>query len=212
MTPQEAELVIHAYQERIVHHAKEPCLAYVLVFHNHKEAAGATIWHPHSQIIALPIIPPDVRRSLDGAQHFWRTRHTCVHCEIIRWESAQKERVIHRNKEFIVIAPFASHVNFEMRIFPIAHASRFEEIKPQSRLFFADALTVALKRLKKVLKDPAFNFFIHTAPHERGKFDFYHWHLEILPKTQHLAGVELGTGIEFIAMPPEEAARYLRNA
>ena len=212
MTADEAELIVRAYQERIVHYSKEACLAYALVFHNHGDMAGASVWHPHSQIIALPIIPPDVRRSLDGARRFWQGSRQCVHCNIIKWEKSEKERLVYSNSEFIVIAPFASHVNFEVRIFPIKHSSRFEEITRESRLLFADALTTVLRRLKKVLKNPAYNFFIHTAPIERGEFDYYHWHLEILPKTSHLAGVELGTGVEVITMPPEEAAKFLANA
>jgi UDPglucose--hexose-1-phosphate uridylyltransferase len=68
-----------------------------------------------------------------------------------------------------------------------------------------------LRKLKKVLKDPAFNFFIHTAPVAKGKFNYYHWHLEILPKTAHLGGVELGTGVEVVTMRPEDAASYLRG-
>lgn len=210
MNAVEAELAIRAYQERMLFHMREQCLRYVFVFHNHGEAAGASVWHPHSQIIALPIIPPDVRRSLDGAQRYWQKKHQCVHCEIIDWEITKKERVIHRNKGFVVIAPFASHVSFEMRIFPLQHAARFETISPADRLLLADALTSALGRLKKVLHDPAYNFFIHTAPVEKGKFSYYHWHLEILPKTAHLAGAELGTGIETVTMPPEEAARFFR--
>ncbi len=211
MSPPEAEFVIRAYQDRFLAHKKEKCLEYIFIFHNHGSAAGASVWHPHSQIIALPIVPPDVARSLRGAGDYWGKHHTCVHCKIISWELSKKERIIYRNKKFVAIAPFASHVSFEMRIFPLRHTARFEEVRADDRLLFADALVSTLRKLKRVLRNPPYNFFIHTAPLGQGNFDYYHWHLEILPKTSHLAGVELGTGVEVVSMPPEAAAAYLRK-
>ncbi len=212
MTAIEAERIISAYQERILYHTKEKCLKYVFVFHNNGESAGASIYHPHSQIVALPIIPPDVYRSLHGAHRYQQEHDACVHCRLIAWELEKNERVIYKNESFIVVAPFASHVAFEVRIFPLNHDARFERITKEGRLLFAEALTNTLRALKKVLKDPAFNYFIHTAPVGDGEYDYYHWHLELLPKTSHLAGVELGTGVEVVTMPPEDAATYLREA
>jgi UDPglucose--hexose-1-phosphate uridylyltransferase len=212
MTAREADHVISAYQERILFHEREKCLRYVFIFHNHGDAAGASIFHPHSQIMALPIIPPDIYRSLRGAERYRQKHGACVHCKVIGWELKKRERVIYKNKAFVVIAPFASHVNFEVRIFPRAHSASFQKLSRGERLLLADVLTVTLRRLKKVLQNPAYNFYIHTAPVGDGKFSYYHWHLEILPKTSHLAGVELGTGIEVITMPPEDAAAYLRKA
>lgn len=211
MSSQEAELLLQAYQDRILAHTAEPCLKYVLVFHNFGMAAGASIYHPHSQIVALPIIPPDVWRSLHGAHRYYMEHDACVHCRIIAWELERGERIIYKNRAFVVIAPYASHVSFEMRIFPLFHSARFEYIADADRLLFADALTSALRALKKTLHDPAYNFFIHTAPVGDGEYNYYHWHLEILPKTSHWAGVELGTGIEVISMPPEEAAELLKK-
>ena len=211
MSPKEVELIIRAYQDRFLAHVKDTCTRYVLIFHNHGAAAGASIWHPHSQIIALPIIPPDLYRSVSGSKRYHIEYGQCVHCQMVRIELQKKDRFIYRNKGFAVIAPFASRVSFEMRIFPIRHKAYFQNITPQERLLLADALVVALGSMRKVLKDPAFNFFIHTAPVVRGKFDFYHWHLEILPKTAHLAGVELGSGIEVVSVAPERAASLLRK-
>lgn len=212
MRAEEAELVIRAYQDRILHHTKEDCLKYVLVFHNHGSAAGASIWHPHSQILALPIIPHDVYRSLYGSKKHFEKNKKCIHCEIISYEQNEHERLIYRNKEFIVMTPFAPHTSFEIRIFPLRHNSRFETISREERLYFADALVGALRRLKKVLKNPAYNFFIHTAPVDGENHEYYHWHLEIFPKTSHLAGLEHGTGIRAVEMLPETAAEYLRKA
>lgn len=211
MTPKEAETIIAAYQDRFQYHAEGACLEYIFIFHNHGRAAGASVWHPHSQLIALPIIPPDVRRSIRGSELYFHENNKCAHCEIITWERTQKERIIYQNKAFIVIAPFASRIAFEVRIFPLAHAPRFERMTPEERAYCADALVTTLKKIKKALRKPAFNFFIHTAPIKGNNFEFYHWHLEILPKTSIFAGVELGTGIEVLGVPPEEAATLLRR-
>ena len=207
----EAELVIRAYQKRIQDLFKERCLQYILIFQNHREEAGASVFHPHSQLMALPIIPPDVGRSLDGSQKFYHKYGKCAHCLIVSQELTQKVRVVYKNKSFIVLAPYASHTSFELRIFPLKHQARFEKISVRDRAFCADALTTALRKLYKGLKNPPYNFFIHTAPRNIKRFKHYHWHIEILPKMSKLAGVELGTGIEIIAISPEEAAEYLRK-
>ena len=208
---QEIEYVVRAYRDRILAHKAEKCLEYIFIFHNHGRAAGASVWHSHSQIIALPIIPPDVRRSLAGAKLYWLDTKKCVHCEVGKREKIKKERIIYQNKKFIVLAPFASHTAFEVRIFPLEHQSSFEDIDQESCKYFADALGTILKKIKRALKNPAYNFFIHTAPIVDGDYSYYHWHLEILPKTSTFAGVELGTGIEVLAISPEEAASYLRK-
>jgi len=212
MSTEEVTTVLRAYQDRFRAHRDEECLRYILIFHNHGTDAGASVYHPHSQVMALPIVPPDVRRSLEGSKKNWEESKKCIHCEYIAEEQKTKERFIYENKDFVVLAPFASHVNFEVRIFPLVHSSDFATLSEASLSFFADALSTALKKLKNILEDPPYNFFIHTSPLRDGNHEYYHWHLEILPKTGRLAGVELGTGIEVITMEPELAAEYLRNA
>ncbi|MFC1594905.1 DUF4931 domain-containing protein [Patescibacteria group bacterium] len=211
MSKEEAELVIRAYQERIHDLSVVQCLKYILVFHNHGKAAGASIYHPHSQLIALPIIPLDVRRSLHGSYKFYQKNKKCSHCTVIKHELKEKKRLIYKNKSFAVIAPYTPRVSFELRIFPLRHQSRFETITTKERMFLADALVTSLGKLYKGLNNPAYNFFVHTAPIEYKKYKHYHWHLEILPKTSIFAGVELGTGVEVVAVSPEETAEYLKK-
>ena len=212
MKPEQAELMVRAYQDRILAHKDEDCLNYVLVFHNHGAASGASIWHPHSQILALPFVPHDVLRSIEGSRAWFEKKATCVHCEIIEAEEVSGERLVYRNNEFVVMTPYAPHASFELRIFPRAHNSHFEEITEEQRLYLADALTAALRRLKKVIGDASYNFFIHTAPVDRQDYRYYHWHVEIFPKTSTLGGVEHGAGIRVVEVSPEAAAEYLRAA
>ncbi|OGZ42013.1 MAG: galactose-1-phosphate uridylyltransferase [Candidatus Ryanbacteria bacterium RIFCSPHIGHO2_02_FULL_45_43] len=211
MSVEEVELIIRAYQERIHDLSAEKCLEYVLVFHNHGREAGASIYHPHSQLIALPIVPADVHVSIQGSRRYYHRKRRCVHCDIIRWERRKKERVLYKNKSFILLAPHVSKAAFEMRIYPLKHQSRFESIATKDRPLLADVLIAALRSIYRGLNDIAYNYFIHTTPFGRGHFDHYHWHLEILPKTATFGGVELGTGLEIVTVSPEDAAQYLRR-
>lgn len=210
MSVAEGVAVVRAWLARMRWLNKQPCVDYTILFHNHGRPAGASISHPHSQIITLPVVPPDVADSLRGARQFFEEHGVCVHCHIIAEELHEQKRIIYQNDHFIVFAPFASRVNFEMRVMPRAHEPRFQNLATAHEEPLADALTAALRALYKKTDDPPYNFFIHTTP-PRDKSDAYHWHLEILPKTTTWAGLELGTGLEAIVVSPEDAARLLRK-
>ena len=211
MTVNEVETIFFAFQERYRTLQREPCIEYILIFHNQGPAAGATIYHPHSQLIALPIIPPDVSRSLEGSRVYYASHGKCVHCAMLDWEREKKERLVYENDRFLVISPYAPRVSYEIRLYPKKHQSRFEEADAQDRSALADAFKTALRKIKKAMGDPDYNFFIHTAPAKAEGPDYYHWHIEILPHTSTWAGLELGTGIEVVAVSPEVAARDLKN-
>lgn len=220
MTDPEAELVVRMYQERFRMLQDDPCVKYISLFHNHGRLAGASMAHPHSQIIAIPVVPPDVSSSLEGSERYFAQKKECVHCVMLRYDLKEKSRVIYETDRFVTIAPFASRTAFEMRIFPKMHQSRFEDIARDEQSDFAHVLQVSLAKLYHGLKNPDYNFFLHTAPVEmknshRAKLDqsyeHYHWHFEILPKTAIWAGFEIGTGIEISTIKPESAAAFLRG-
>jgi len=212
MSLDEISLVFRAFQERYRSLEKETCIEYILIFHNRGSLAGASIGHPHSQLVALPIIPPDVSRSINGGLAFFEKNKKCVHCVMLDWEIKEKTRIVYENEHFITLVPYASRVPYEMRIFPRKHSSDFEEMPEKEARFLAESLKDALIRLDKVFKNPAYNFFIHTASARVKNVPYYHWHIEILPRTYEWAGLELGTGVEVISAPPEEAADNLRKA
>lgn len=212
MSDKEAELVIRSYQDRYLALKVDECAEYIAIFHNHGRQSGATLTHPHSQIIAIPVIPPDVGRSLRGSATYFHKNKSCVHCAILRYEVRSRDRIIYENDSFVVLAPFASKTAFETRIFPKKHAPYFESMSHAERLGLANALRTALAKLFKGLKNPDYNFFLHTAPTGDAKeFHHYHWHFEILPKTAIWAGFEIGTGIEISSIAPESAAEFLRK-
>ena len=211
MSVKEIRLVIEAYQSRYQALSAEPCVDYILIIHNHGSTAGATVPHPHSQIFAIPIIPPDVKRSIEGSLRHFRDRKKCAHCELLRVELKEKERIIYQNQSFIVLAPYASRVAYETRIFPKRHESRFEVIDQKQRDDLADAMKFIFPRIFKKLKNPDYNFFIHTSPPKEKNTKHYHWHMEILPRFSTWGGLELGAGIDVVKVAPEEAAKILRK-
>jgi len=204
------EEVIKSYQERYLALMEHKCVNYISIFHNHGVEAGASVSHPHSQLIAIPVLPSDIKGSLKGAKDHHDDHKRCVHCKMIKWEREEK-RVIFQNEHFIVYAPFVPRTAFELRVYPRRHKSNFEKITTDQRKYLAEALKAALYKLYKGLNDPAYNFFLHTAPCDGKDYSYYHWHIEIWPKTAIWAGFELGTGIEISTIEPEEVAKYLRG-
>lgn len=209
---EEIKKVISAYKERYQELADEKYIEYISIFHNHGKEAGSTVPHPHSQIMALPIIPPDVSHSISGSRRYFHEHKKCIHCEMLRQEIKEKKRIIYENKDMLVVSPFASRGDFEIRIFPKKHSAYFEKINDKELTSFADAAKAALSKIFKKLKDPAFNFFIHTAPTIKNQdYNHYHWHMEILPKFNITGSIELGTGLNIITVSPEEATKILKK-
>ena len=203
--------VIDAYQERYLELMNENLVNYVSIFHNHGLEAGASIAHPHSQIIAMPVMDPDIRQSLDGSRLFFEMQGKCVHCAKLEWDREDGRRIVFENEKFIAVCPFASRVAFEIRIYPKAHNAYFERIKDNDKDQLAEAFKVALNKISKGLNNPPYNFFLHTGPCDGKNYDHYHWHFDIMPKTSTWAGFELGAGIEISTIEPEKAAEYLRG-
>jgi len=206
------ENILLAYRERIIDLRRDQRLRYVLVFKNHGVAAGASLEHPHSQIIALPIIPRRVSEEIEGAKTYFNYKDRCVFCDIIRQELQQKRRIITENKSFLSIAPFASRFPFETWILPKIHHPSFEHIAFSQYEQAAQILSDTLQRMNRVLADPPYNYIIHTSSFPEVDAEHYHWHFEIMPKLTKVAGFEWGTGFYINPTPPEEAAEYMREA
>ncbi len=214
----QAVQAIRVYKKRFEELAQSSeCVEYVMIFHNFGREAGASIYHPHSQIISTPILPPDVSRSIFGSYKYFEDRRKRVYDAIIDWELEQKKRIVFENDMFIAFCPFVSKLPYEVRIFSRDSHAHFEKMPDEFDKYLAEALIAVLAKVKKALGNPPYNFFIHTAPAKESKFEanfheFYHWHIEILPKLSISAGFELGTGIDINVVDPDWAAQELRNA
>ena len=201
-----------AFRERVVDLKRDRRLRYVLLFKNHGEAAGASIEHTHSQLIALPIVPKKVQEEMDGARRYFEFKERCVYCDIVRQDIASGVRVVVETDDFLSIAPFAPRFPFETWIVPRHHQSHYEAIDERQVSNLAWILRATLRKIDKVLERPAYNMIIHTAPVQDGAMEHYHWHIEIMPKLTRVAGFEWGTGFYVNPTPPEESAKFLRDA
>jgi UDPglucose--hexose-1-phosphate uridylyltransferase len=205
--------VLTAYRERMVDLHRDRRLRYVLIFKNHGAAAGATLSHTHTQLIATPIVPKSIQEELDGSRRYFELKERCVFCDIIHQEMAENgRRIVLTSDRFLAIAPFAPRFPFETWILPRRHMDSYQAVSDPDELEeFATVLKDTLQRLNRALDRPPFNFVIHTAPVSEGELEHYHWHLEIMPKLSRVAGFEIGSGFYINPTPPEDAAQYLRE-
>lgn len=204
--------VLDAYQERYLSLMGKSSVKYIQIFHNHGKAAGASIVHPHSQLIALPVISPYVKSMLDGAERFYQSHHERVYTLMADYERETKKRVVFENDDFVVFTPFASRVAFELWVVGKRPNAYFERLTDPEKFSCAEALQRALQSLYHGLKNPAYNFYLYTAPASGADAAHFQWHIQILPRTSVWAGLELATGIEVSTIQPEKAAEYLRTA
>ena len=211
MADEEIRDILWAYRERMLDLARDSRFKYVLVFKNHGEAAGASLEHAHRQLIATPIIPKRVAEELEGAKRYYEFKERCIFCDIIRQEILENERIVRDHDAFISFQPFASRFPFETWIIPKTHQSSFLEMSDSEYLNLAASMKDTLLRLKLALNDPPFNFILHTRPISPDSHDFFHWHIEVMPKLTKLAGFEWGSGFYINPTSPEEAATFLRG-
>ncbi|MGH9728588.1 MAG: galactose-1-phosphate uridylyltransferase [Candidatus Acidiferrales bacterium] len=213
MLPEKAlEEVLWAYRDRVLDLKNDKRFRYILLFKNHGEAAGASLEHTHSQLIALPIVPKRVREEVDNSRRYYDVKERCIFCDMIRQEVETSTRVILSNDQFIALAPYAPRFPFETWILPLQHSSSFENQASPVYTSLAKLFHEFLARLDAVLNRPAYNYVIHTSPIGEEINDHYHWHVEMMPKLTRVAGFEWGTGFYINPTPPEEAARFLREA
>ncbi|MCM8792387.1 MAG: galactose-1-phosphate uridylyltransferase [Candidatus Omnitrophica bacterium] len=207
----EVENIIHMWCRRAFDLIKDKRFRYIMIFKNYGPSAGASLEHPHSQIIALPMVPKNVLEELKGAQRYFDYRERCIFCDMLRQEISEKERVILENKHFLAFCPYVSRFPFEVWILPKKHNPYFCHILPEEIPHLATILKDLLNKLKNLFGTPAYNFIIHTTPLDGWQIDAYHWHIEFMPKLTRVAGFEWGTGFYIVSTPPELAAQYFKK-
>ena len=205
------EDVLWVYRERLLDLKKDRRFKSVIIFKNHGSAAGASLTHSHSQLIALPVVPKRVIEEMTGCREYYRFRDRCVFCDIIVQEMDQKARIVEEGSEFIAYAPYAPRFPFETWIVPKRHQCAYEMIEPDQMRALSAVFRRTLRRLNLALENPPFNFIVHSAPFQEGAADYFHWHIEIMPKLTKVAGFEWGSGFYINPTPPEESAKYMRE-
>jgi UDPglucose--hexose-1-phosphate uridylyltransferase len=205
--------VFELFQERFEDAKKDSCTRYMAAFANWGPSSGASIWHPHYQLIGLPVIPPHVVHSLAGSDAYFKKHKRCVRCDVIQDEKKQKTRIIAENSHAIAFAPFASKRPFEVSILPKQHISFFEKTSPAVLRDVTELTQVVLRDIKANLKDPDYNLFIHSAPIDGKPYAHHHWHVEIVPVNvvSPPGGFEISTIININVVDPELTAATLRG-
>ncbi len=232
MSVDHLSLLLSAYQDRMqqLYH-RDPKLKYVLVFKNFGPAAGGTIPHTHSQIIAMPVVPEDVYNEVEHSRRYYEKNQQCIFCSLIdealtfeatiydRDSGAIKRKinvgqyVVEKSEHFIAIKPFASRFEWEVHILPLKHQADFLDMQQSIAADFARVLKRTMARLETVIGGAQYNYFLHSIPHGndyKNCNSSYHWHLEICPRTTIPSGFELGSGFFVNIVSPEDAAEQLR--
>jgi UDPglucose--hexose-1-phosphate uridylyltransferase len=212
--------ILKAYRARLLDLRQDPRFRYLQIFKNHGIEAGAPLPHAHSQLMAVPITPPVTRIELNSCRDHFRNSGSCLICDLLAQEIADGRRVVFNDGHFLVLAPYASSFPFELRLFPLQHNHDFALQNDQELSLCARALQDMLRRLYGLLQDPPYNFILHTSPpiQPHGKPGYwemlaqdYHWHIELVPRLSQIAGFEWGSGFFINPLPPEDAARFLRE-
>lgn len=211
--------VIRLYRSRVADLERDQRLRYILIFKNSGKGAGAIYSHPHSEVMATPIIPKLIKEELDGAKQYYAYKERCIFCDMMREEARVDERVVFESRDFVAFSPFASKFPFELWILPKRHNCAFQDAGDGEMEDLSLMLTTVLRKMKRVLKDSPYNYFIHTAPnriprrnHWHTLGDDYHWHIEIIPRLLRTSGFEWGSDFFVLTTSPEDAAKYLREA
>ena len=208
--PAEITAGLRTFQHRGREIARDPRIEYILFFKNHGRQAGASLLHPHAQMVALPMVPNDVRMRSDEARHHFDEYGQCVFCEMLEAELAAANRIVLESEHFVVFAPYAAVAPFHMWVMPRRHVPTFLHSTAAEMEDLGHVMHAVLRKLYFGLHNPDYNYVIRTAPVSDLGVDYLHWYITIIPRVAYAAGFELGSGIFINPSLPEECAEYLR--
>ena len=198
-------LVMAAIRDRLEVHARRPGVRYSQAIVNHGREAGASLRHPHGQLLGIPFVPGEVAEEEAG---FRRFAGSCLLCTMIEAEVDAGWRVVHEDEHALVVCPFWSGTPYEMLALPKAHEGHITDAKPGDLVAVGRALRDCLDKLRTRVDDLAYNLVFHTLPHHHD--DEFHWHVHVLPRVASVVGFEQGTGVLINIVAPEDAAATLR--
>lgn len=203
--------ILKAWQARYLDLQKDSRIKYTQLFKNHGSVAGASLAHPHSQLIATPLVPKNINEEIEGMERYYRKEGKCFFCETIEFEKGEGTRIVAENQSFVAFCPYAARFPFETWIVPQKHREYFEHSSDDELRALASILKQTISSLAGALEDPPYNLVVHSAPYQMEAGERFHWHIEILPRLTTVAGFEWGTGFYINPTPPESAAGYLRQ-
>lgn len=202
-----ATMVMHALRARMIEHAETPHIRYTQVIVNQGREAGASLAHPHGQLLGMPFVPGEI---LDEERAFGRFEGGCILCATVESERADGSRVVVETDDCVVVCPFWSGQPYELLVIPTRHESHLQRSTDEDLAAVGIAIRDVLASLDRLIGAVAYNLVFHTSPHQHQSSHF-HWHAHILPQLTTVAGFERGTGVMINITPPEYAARQLRG-
>ena len=211
LTDPEVELIIQTYMNRFGVASADQRIEQVTIFKNHGEAAGTSLEHPHSQMIATPVITAQLRLRLSHALEHFDEYGECIFCRVLSQEVREGTRVVLETEHFVAFVQFATFTPFSFLIMPRRHMACFTEMKDAEAADLARNLRRSLAKLYHGLADPDFNYVVRTAPIEYCGGKYYHWYVSVIPRLTKMAGFELGSGMFINVSLPENDAAFLRG-
>ncbi|HEX8948382.1 MAG TPA: galactose-1-phosphate uridylyltransferase [Dissulfurispiraceae bacterium] len=210
--------VVATYRHRLTELERDPRFRYTLIYKDSGKAAGEYYRHPHSQLVATPVIPKGIKDELDGAKAYYFYKERCIFCDMVNEELRTGERVIMDSGYFVAFTPFAPRMPFEYWILPKRHYCAFQDTTGEEMDDFSLILTATLKKMKVLLNNPPYHYVLHTAPnriprkdHWHTLGDDFHWHVEVTPQLTVKSGFEWGSGFCVVPTSPEKAADFLKG-
>lgn len=212
-TPEQTRAVLELYLKRYNRLSHEPHIKHVQIFTNRGIEAGASIPHPHSQIVALPIAPPYIQDLIDAAGEHSKQHDSDICEEELAKEIHDSTRIVHEDSNFLVYCPYAPHADYHIRIMPKQPGSHFHEITEQQMEHLSEIINLTFRRLDRIAGIPPYNAFIRTAPVHATEEQLcgFRWHIDIIPHLSTPGGLEISTGLDVITVFPEDAAHALRQ-
>ncbi|NOY39036.1 MAG: galactose-1-phosphate uridylyltransferase [Nitrospirae bacterium] len=218
MGPDQMLRVVEAFSARMTELEKDVRVRHIMIHKNCGIPSGDACGHPHSLITATPVIPKRVKEELDGAKQYYEYKERCIFCDIMREEERLKERVVMETPYFLVFCPYAARFPFEFWILPRIHNCSFRDVTEEEKRDLSETLSIMFKKLRRLLKNPPYNYVLHTAPsriprrnHWHTLGEDFHWHIEVMPRIKSIGSFELGSGMYTLTTSPEDAAKYLKE-
>jgi UDPglucose--hexose-1-phosphate uridylyltransferase len=211
MPVKQVELILHSYLDRYRALSADPQVQLVVIFRNYGREAGTSLFHPHSQVIATPVVPVAVQHRLDVARRYHDATRQCVYSDLVESELEAKERIVSASEHFVVFAPFASRMPFETWIVPRRGCATFAGLLPEELVDLAHTLRSTIARFEVGLNYAPYNYVIQSPWLPEDGSRYFAWQLQIIPRVATAAGFELGSGMFINSVRPEDAAAFLRG-
>ncbi|MFH0889471.1 MAG: galactose-1-phosphate uridylyltransferase [Planctomycetota bacterium] len=211
LTEEEVTDIVRTYKNRYLAVQEDKRIESITIFKNHGPSAGTSLEHPHSQLIATPIVPPQVRNRMEQAVRYFDDTGKCIFCETLEEELIAKERIVLETNSFVALIPYAALSPFHVWIFPRRHIASFTAINEDEIKDLAKCLKLTLAKFYYGLDNPDFNYSIRSTPVTDKESDYFHWYMSLIPRVSQTAGFELGSGMFINVALPEKSAEFLRK-